>query len=133
MYGVSKLCESTYSRILAKELQPRHIMVSACCPGYVATDMSSHRGYKTTAQGADTPTWLALVVPPSQTGKWSTNSVINDEGRILDSRLNAGLIPTPLTRDLKWGIPVPVEGEDELGMAGKVLCMEASLCFRSNR
>ncbi len=37
---------------------------------YCATDMSSWKGYKTAAQGADTPAWLALE--PPGTGKfWS--------------------------------------------------------------
>ena len=70
MYGVSKLCESTYMRILAGQLQQCRITVSACCPGYVNTDLSSHRGVKTTAEGADTPTFLALLLPPDQTGQW---------------------------------------------------------------
>ena len=33
MYGVSKLCEATYSRVLAQQLGPQHIDVNACCPG----------------------------------------------------------------------------------------------------
>lgn len=52
MYGVSKLCEATYTRLLAKELQARRIDVNACCPGYVATDMSSWRGQKTAVSRA---------------------------------------------------------------------------------
>jgi methionyl-tRNA synthetase len=55
-------------------------------------------------------------------GKWSPNSVINADGEIIDARIVSGLRPTPLTRDLKWGVPVPIEGEDEFGMKGKVLC-----------
>jgi methionyl-tRNA synthetase len=55
-------------------------------------------------------------------GKWSSNSVINSDGEIIDARLISGLYPTPLTRDLKWGVPVPIEGDDEFGMKGKVLC-----------
>lgn len=55
-------------------------------------------------------------------GKWSPNSVINHEGELIDARLKSGLIPTPLTRDLTWGVPVPIEGDDDLGMKGKVLC-----------
>ncbi|KIY43947.1 methionyl-tRNA synthetase [Fistulina hepatica ATCC 64428] len=54
-------------------------------------------------------------------GKWSPNSVINAEGEIIDPRLKCGLIPAPLTRDLSWGVPVPVEGEDKDGMGKKVL------------
>lgn len=55
-------------------------------------------------------------------GKWSPNAVINSDGEIIDARLKKGLLPTPLTRDLKWGVPVPIEGEDIHGMEGKVLC-----------
>ena len=55
-------------------------------------------------------------------GKWSPNAVINPDGEIIDARLKMGLQPTPLTRDLKWGVPVPIEGEDVDQMAGKVLC-----------
>jgi methionyl-tRNA synthetase len=55
-------------------------------------------------------------------GKWSPNAVINHEGELVDARLKSGLLPTPLTRDLSWGVPVPIEGEDVHGMKGKVLC-----------
>jgi methionyl-tRNA synthetase len=65
---------------------------------------------------------IEWIKSSSKAGKWSSNSVINSDGEIIDARLNAGLYPTPLTRDLKWGVPVPVEEGDEFGMAGKVLC-----------
>ncbi|KAG6842329.1 hypothetical protein C0991_010618 [Blastosporella zonata] len=55
-------------------------------------------------------------------GKWSPNAVINADGVIIDPRLKGGLIPTPLTRDLTWGVPIPAEFEtEEQGMKGKVL------------
>ena len=54
-------------------------------------------------------------------GKWSPNAVINADGEIIDARLKKGLTPTPLTRDLKWGVPVPVDDEDKDNMGGKVL------------
>ncbi|KAF8239794.1 methionyl-tRNA synthetase [Tricholoma matsutake] len=54
-------------------------------------------------------------------GKWSPNAVINSDGVIVDARLKAGLKPTPVTRDLKWGVPVPINGNDVHGMKGKVL------------
>lgn len=69
MYGVSKLCETSYTRVLAEQLKPAGVMVNACCPGYVDTDMTSHRGVKTLEQGADTPVWLALMPPGGPTGK----------------------------------------------------------------
>ena len=56
-------------------------------------------------------------------GKWSPNSVINAEGEIVDARLKSGLYPSPVTRDLTWGVPVPLlDGADPYGMKGKVLC-----------
>lgn len=56
-------------------------------------------------------------------GKWSPNSVINPEGEIVDSRVKSGLRPSPVTRDLTWGVPVPdIDGKDEDGVRGKVLC-----------
>lgn len=58
-----------------------------------------------------------------QAGKWSPNAVISNDGELIDARLKAGLLPTPLTRDLQWGVPVPIEEEDVYGMKGKVLCM----------
>lgn len=37
------------------------------CPGYVKTDMSSHKGHLTPEQGADTIIYLALL-PPNVSG-----------------------------------------------------------------
>ncbi|KAG8980610.1 hypothetical protein FRB90_007596, partial [Tulasnella sp. 427] len=42
-------------------------------------------------------------------GKWSPNATINAEGEIVDARVKAGLRPSPLTRDLQWGVPVPFD------------------------
>lgn len=61
-------------------------------------------------------------------GKWSPNAVINSDGVIVDARLKAGLKPTPVTRDLKWGVPVPINGNDVHGMKGKVLCKSSVPC-----
>ncbi|GJJ08658.1 hypothetical protein Clacol_002877 [Clathrus columnatus] len=58
-----------------------------------------------------------------KTGKWSPNVIINSDGEIIDARLKGGLRPSPVTRDLIWGVPVPVTGnaiEDE-EMKDKVL------------
>jgi methionyl-tRNA synthetase len=56
-------------------------------------------------------------------GKWSPNAVINGDGELVDALLKTGLKPSPVTRDLKWGIPVPVPEDDpDQDMKGKVLC-----------
>ncbi|CAG2210735.1 CBR1 [Mytilus edulis] len=63
-YGMSKVGVTVMSFIQQRELNsdPREdIVVNACCPGYVDTDMSSHKGPKTIEQGADTPVYLAML------------------------------------------------------------------------
>jgi methionyl-tRNA synthetase len=56
-------------------------------------------------------------------GRWSANSVINSDGEIIDSRVKGGLRPSPITRDLTWGVPVPkTNDESSAMMEGKVLC-----------
>ncbi|CAK5269359.1 unnamed protein product [Mycena citricolor] len=82
----------------------------------VTTRTSTHMYYKLNEIQPKTVEWIKRS---NAAGKWSSNSVINGEGEIIDSRLNSGLLPTPLTRDLKWGVPVPSSGDD--GMEGKVL------------
>ncbi len=60
-YGTSKAVVIIYARLLAKKLASRDIIVNSCCPGWCKTDMSSHSGPRTAAQGAETPAWLALL------------------------------------------------------------------------
>ncbi|KAF9649892.1 methionyl tRNA synthetase [Thelephora ganbajun] len=63
-------------------------------------------------------------------GKWSPNPVINTEGEIIDARMKSGLHPSPVTRDLTWGVPVPLlDGEDPYGMKGKVLYVWFDACI----
>ncbi|XP_056021918.1 carbonyl reductase [NADPH] 1-like [Ostrea edulis] len=68
-YGMSKVGVSALSEIQHRQLSadPREdVIVNACCPGFVDTDMSSHKGRKTIDQGADTPVYLALLPPGSK-------------------------------------------------------------------
>ncbi|KAF6767830.1 hypothetical protein AHF37_10290 [Paragonimus kellicotti] len=81
-YGVSKLGFTKATYILADMLRndPRKIIINAipyalrhslvsrvsrfqCCPGYVDTDMTDHKGSKTPEQGADTLFYLATLPP----------------------------------------------------------------------
>jgi carbonyl reductase 1 len=41
----------------------KDIVVNACCPGYINTDMTLHKGSGTPEQGADTPVYLATLGP----------------------------------------------------------------------
>lgn len=62
-YGMSKVGVTFMSILQQKsmDLQGRGVIVNACCPGYVNTDMTSGHGHLTTDEGADTPTYLALL------------------------------------------------------------------------
>ncbi|KIZ01219.1 Carbonyl reductase [NADPH] 1 [Monoraphidium neglectum] len=83
MYGISKALETAYTRVLAKQLEGRGIMVNAVCPGWCATDMSSWGGPRTAAQGADTPVWLATLPPPGvDGGELVTGAFWRDRQRI---------------------------------------------------
>ncbi|KAK4472517.1 hypothetical protein MN116_003762 [Schistosoma mekongi] len=62
-YGVSKLGLTKASFIFGEMLKddPRGIVINSCCPGYCDTDMTSHKGTKTSDEGADTPFYLATL------------------------------------------------------------------------
>jgi len=66
-YGISKTGVTLVSAIQQRDIDAdksrTDIVINACCPGYVATDMSSFKGTKTVEQGADTPLYVALLGP----------------------------------------------------------------------
>ncbi|KAI0076205.1 methionyl-tRNA synthetase [Panus rudis PR-1116 ss-1] len=82
----------------------------------VVTKESAHMYIKLDALQPKVEEWIKQSY---KEGKWSQNSVINSDGEIVDARLKAGLRPSPVTRDLTWGVPVPVGSDDTDGMAGK--------------
>ena len=51
-----------YQRMFDEKAE-RDIVINACCPGYINTDMTSKKGTGTTEQGADTPVYLATLEP----------------------------------------------------------------------
>lgn len=64
-YGISKIGVSLATKLQQKQMdvEGRDVVVNSCCPGAVNTDMSGghHAGMLTPDQGADTPTYLALL------------------------------------------------------------------------
>ncbi|PAA74166.1 hypothetical protein BOX15_Mlig027870g3, partial [Macrostomum lignano] len=62
-YGVSKVGVRLMTYAQARDIKGDDIVINCCCPGYVDTDMSSHRGPKTIYEGADTPVYLATLPP----------------------------------------------------------------------
>ncbi|CAF3048480.1 unnamed protein product [Rotaria socialis] len=65
-YGMSKIALTAVTIIQQRifdEKPNRDIVVNACCPGYINTDMTSNKGTGTPEQGADTPVYLATLEP----------------------------------------------------------------------
>jgi len=65
-YGMSKVGVTALTKIQQRTLDKGDkpdIIVNACCPGYVNTDMTSHKGRLEPEQGAETPVYLALLPP----------------------------------------------------------------------
>lgn len=64
-YGVSKTGLTTLSMILARRLSRErphdNILLNACCPGWVRTDMAGDKAPKSPDEGAITPVYLALL------------------------------------------------------------------------
>jgi len=86
----------------------------------VTTRPSTHMYVKLDVVQPKLETW---VKQSWKEGSWAPNAVINSEGEIIDSRVRGGLRPSPVTRDLTWGVQVPpLDEKDEDGVRGKVLC-----------
>lgn len=77
-YAVSKAGETAFTKVIAMEAQKKgeNVLVNACCPGYVKTDMTRGGGAKTPDQGAKTPVMLALEDIGGRTGEfWRSESI----------------------------------------------------------
>ena len=77
-YAVSKAGVIGMTRAIALEEQKRgsSVLLNACCPGWVVTDMTKGRGAKTVDQGAKTPVMLSLDDIGGKAGEfWSDERV----------------------------------------------------------
>ncbi|TKA73300.1 hypothetical protein B0A49_04546 [Cryomyces minteri] len=78
-YAVSKAGVTAMTKAVALEEKKRGrgVLVNACCPGYVKTDMTRGGGSKTVDEGARTPVMLALEDVGGVTGQfWQNEKVI---------------------------------------------------------
>ena len=69
-YATSKTGCTFMTAAIAREKQTKdaRVLVNACCPGWVKTDMTKGRGFKTVDRGAETPVMLALGDINGQSG-----------------------------------------------------------------
>lgn len=72
-YGFSKLGVIAYTKVLARERPD--IVVNAVCPGWCATDMSSHGGPRSAAKGAETPLFLAVDPSVTTSGRFYSDLI----------------------------------------------------------
>ncbi|XP_068122181.1 carbonyl reductase [NADPH] 1-like [Hyperolius riggenbachi] len=70
-YGVSKIGVTVLSKIQARHIKATRkgddIVLNACCPGWVRTDMAGDKAPKSPDEGAETPVYLALLPPNTDT------------------------------------------------------------------
>jgi NAD(P)-dependent dehydrogenase (short-subunit alcohol dehydrogenase family) len=67
-YRMSKTALNALTRVFAAETRGRGVLVNACCPGWVKTDMGGPHARRGLEEGADTPVWLALLPNDGPTG-----------------------------------------------------------------
>ncbi len=71
-YGIAKAALNALTRTLPRDLPPG-VKINACHPGWVHTRMGGAEAPLTPEQGADTPTWLALLPDDGPTGGFFAN------------------------------------------------------------
>ena len=69
-YNASKTALNAFTVILAHELKDTDIKVNSADPGFTATDLNGHQGYKTVEQGASIITQLAVLPDGGATGSY---------------------------------------------------------------
>jgi len=91
-YNVSKVAVSALTRVQQREMDKNRpsdgILINHVHPGYVDTDMTSHKGPLTPERGALAPTWLALL-PVGESIKgayvWHDKTILDWESADLPS------------------------------------------------
>ncbi|RUS82598.1 hypothetical protein EGW08_009626, partial [Elysia chlorotica] len=83
-YGMSKLAMNVMTAIHQREVDKKggkDILINACSPGFVATDLNLHTGTLTLEEGSETPVYIALLPPNinEPRGKFLRNKEISKD------------------------------------------------------
>ncbi len=68
-YRLSKDALNALTQMLADSIHTDNVLVNACSPGWVRTDMGGRSAPRSAEQGADTIVWLATLPDTGPTGK----------------------------------------------------------------
>lgn len=68
VYSASKAALNALTRVLARELAPRGVLVNAVCPGWVRTEMGGAGAPRSVEEGAQGIVWAATLPPDAPTG-----------------------------------------------------------------
>ena len=77
-YPVSKTALNMVTAMYAKELLGTPVKVNAANPGYCATDLNGHSGFRTAAQGAEPIVHLATLPDDGPTGTFHGHMWVTD-------------------------------------------------------
>ncbi|KAL5255823.1 hypothetical protein ACHWQZ_G011151 [Mnemiopsis leidyi] len=79
-YSISKCFLIAHTRILGREMKdnPGKVILNCCCPGYVDTDMTSHKGNLTIDQGAVTPVLVCTLPEGAGSGQFYREEKLYD-------------------------------------------------------
>lgn len=74
-YSFSKCMLTAHTQIMGRKFlnDDKNILINCCCPGYVDTDMSSHKGTLTIDEGAATPVMVCTLPEGSPNGQFYRN------------------------------------------------------------
>lgn len=91
-YPSSKTALNMITAMYAKELRDTPVKVNAANPGYCATDLNGHNGFRTAEQGAEVSVHLATLPPDGPTGLlWG--SLWTTDGGSTNSAVSSGPLP----------------------------------------
>jgi NAD(P)-dependent dehydrogenase (short-subunit alcohol dehydrogenase family) len=82
-YPSSKTALNMITVLYARELRDTPIKVNAANPGYTATDLNAHTGFRSATEAAEATVHLATLPPDGPTGtfwgyRWTAGSAVPD-------------------------------------------------------